>query len=223
MNSVNAVIFDMDGVLIDSEICYMRRLGQFVQESFQKRIPEEELLRIVGASGQVHWQTAAPYLPETWTFEDFRCAYRAYQEKKPIDYRAILFPGVLDALAAIRQLDLRMSIATSSPRHKVEQVLEECELRAYFDFYITGEDVKFSKPNPEIYLKSAAMHHVSTAKCLVVEDSNIGIRAAVEAGMCVIAKKESRYPVDQSHADFQFQSYVELPELIGSITKAGAM
>lgn len=217
MRSIKAVIFDMDGVLIDSEMYYMNELKHFVHDRFKKWIPDDELLKIVGANGQTHWLVAMPYLPKEWTIIDYQREYRQYLKKNPVNYKEILFAGVSDAMYSIQNMGLRMSIASSSPGQKIKEMLEKCELGKYIDFYLSREDVTNTKPNPEIYLKSARMHGMNTDQCIVIEDSAIGIDAAVSAGMCVIAREEKRYSVNQSKAQFFFNSYLELPELIKTI------
>lgn len=211
---IQAVIFDLDGVLIDSELYYMKRLRQFVQDSFGRIIPEEELLSIVGASGPAHWLAARPYLPEGWEREDYQAAYRAYLAKYPIQYQQLCFPNVISVMQKLKKDGYRMSLATSSPADKVAEVMRDCGFGPYLEMALTREDVERSKPDPEIYQKSLERLGLSASQCLVVEDSAIGIKAAVEAGILVAARRETRYRVDQSGADYILGSFGELPDLL---------
>ena len=96
--AVEAVIFDMDGVLIDSEVVYMNRLRWFVRDFLGKQVPEERLLTMVGATGNGHFEAVREYCPPDWDIEVFRSHYREFGKDKPIDYPGILFPDALPAL-----------------------------------------------------------------------------------------------------------------------------
>lgn len=217
MNQIQAVIFDLDGVLIDSEICYISKLWHFVKDEFGKNVPQEELLPIVGASGMAHWLAVKPYLPREWEREDYMTAYRAYLARNPISYAELCFPDVPPTLAGLQRQGYRMALATSSPRDKVEESIGECGLMSFFEAVLTRDDVENCKPDPEIYLESLERLKLPPERCLVVEDSSIGITAAKEAGLTVAARLERRYYMDQSQADYLLERIGDLPALLDSI------
>jgi len=216
MNNIQAVIFDLDGVLIDSEVCYVGKLWQFVKDEFGKSVPQEELLTIVGASGMAHFLAVKPYLPQGWGREEYLVAYRAYLARNPILYDNICFPDVPPTLAWLKERGFRLALATSSPRDKVEQILEECGLEGYFQVILTRDDVEHCKPDPEVYRKALEGLGLPSERCLVVEDSPIGIAAAKGAGLAVAARRETRYPMDQSQADFLLERIGDLPALLSA-------
>jgi len=217
MNNIEAVIFDLDGVLIDSEVCYISKLWHFVKDRFGKRVPEQELLPIVGASGMAHFLAVKPYLPQGWSREEYVTAYRAYLVQNPIRYDRLCFPDVPPTLAWLKERGFRLALATSSPRDKVEQVLEECGIGGYFRVSLTRDDVEHCKPDPEIYQKTLERLGLPAERCLVVEDSPIGIAAAKGAGIAVAARRETRYPMDQSQADCLLERIGALPGLLASL------
>lgn len=215
--ALQAVIFDLDGVLIDSEVCYINKLAQWVAADFHKTVPMEALLPIVGASGMEHWLAVKPFLPPEWGREEYLKAYRAFLAKHPIHYDRLPFPDTLPTLRLLREEGCRLALATSSPRDKVDQILEECGFSSLFEVTLTRDDVELRKPHPEIYLKSLASLGLSPEQCLVVEDSTIGITAAKAAGIPVAARREERYPMDQSQADYLLNRIGELPRLVRSL------
>lgn len=214
MDNIKAVIFDLDGVLIDSEVCYISKLRHFVKDEFGKDVPQQALLPIVGASGLAHWLAVKPYLPQEWEREDYITAYRAYLARNPISYSELCFPDVPPTLDWLRTRGYRIALATSSPRDKVEQSIGECRLTGYFEAMLTRDDVENCKPDPEIYLKVLDRLELLPEQCLVVEDSTLGIAAAKAAGITVAARWENRYPMDQSQADHLLDRIGNLPTLL---------
>lgn len=216
MDNIKAVIFDLDGVLIDSEVCYISKLWHFVKEEFGKSVPKEALLPIVGASGMAHFLAVKDYLPPDWGREEYLVGYRAYLARNPISYPELCFPDVPATLAWLKGKGYRMALATSSPRDKVEQSIGECGLTDYFAAMLTRDDVENCKPDPEIYQKALRKLDLPPEQCLVVEDSSIGIAAAKAAGIAVAARRENRYPMDQSQADYFLEQIGDLPNLLTS-------
>lgn len=212
--AVEAVIFDMDGVLIDSEVVYMNRLRWFVRDFLGKQVPEERLLTMVGATGNGHFEAVREYCPPDWDIEVFRSHYREYGKDKPIDYPGTLFPDVLPALEWLKGHGYRTVLATSTVREKAEEIKALCGFGAYMEFVLCGDMFRESKPNPEIYLRCQELLKLPGEKCLVVEDSPYGIEAAVRAGIPVAVRRERRFPVDQRGADWYIDSLAELPGLL---------
>lgn len=210
-----AVIFDMDGVLIDSEVVYMRRLGEFVREAVGRTVPEEQLVKMVGATGNGHWEAVKDYLPTGWDLETFRFHYRKFGKDNPIDYRKLLFPEVLPTLEWLRTSGYRIVMATSTPGEKAEEIKEVCGFGAYMEFILCGDMFKESKPNPEIYLRCLELLSLPREKCLVVEDSAYGIEAAVRAGIPVAVRREKRFYVNQEGGNWYIDSLAEIPGLLG--------
>lgn len=217
MENIKAVIFDLDGVLIDSEVCYISKLWHFVKEEFGKSVPKEALLPIVGASGMAHFLAVKDYLPPDWGREEYLVGYRAYLARNPISYPDLCFPDVPPTLAWLEEHGYRVALATSSPRDKVGQILQECGIGRYFEVILTRDDVENCKPDPEIYRKVLEKLALPPEQCLVVEDSPLGIAAAKGAGLPVAARRESRYPIDQSGADHFLEHIGDLPTLLISL------
>ena len=207
---IQAVIFDMDGVLVDTELYYMQQSIAWLREEEGIVLPAETFLAAVGAAGDTRWNIMREHLPTSWTRERYRDAFRAYLAAHPINYTKMLFQGVRQALETLKKGGYRLAVATSSPIEKAKDMLESCDMQHFFELVLTQNDITATKPDPEIYLTCLKKMGLTADMCVVVEDSSIGIQAAKRAGMCVFARRENRFPMDQSNADIIFEDYSDL-------------
>lgn len=194
-----AVIFDMDGVIIDSEIVYYNWLKELLIEK-ECMIPEKELKKIVGLSNpqscqmMIQWfgREKGSRLWETYCEEE---------EGYDLSYEDIVNPGTEDLLKFLKKHHIRIALASSSAMEEILEVLDEIGFRKYFPVILSGEMFQESKPNPEIYIETMKCLHVEPEKCIVIEDSDYGIHAAKDAGAFVIAHRENRFGFTQQRAD----------------------
>jgi beta-phosphoglucomutase family hydrolase len=194
----NAVIFDMDGVIVDNHKYHLLAWEQFclkhsfpcVISTFSAQYFGKSNHEILNAlSGQILTSDIALKLGEEKE-EVYRKLYR--NEIKPLN-------GLVELLKKLKSDNKLVAIASSAPISKIDFVLDSLSIRLYFDVIVDVSMVKNSKPDPEIYLKAADLLNVNPSKCLVFEDSHSGIKAALSAGMNVIAiatthKKEELNP-----------------------------
>ncbi len=218
---IQAVIFDMDGVLVDTEYFYREQLQLFFQRNGID-VPLEALNRQVGQSHPYYLSFL-----ETWwergTGEkrpgaELERMVTAHTADMPLDYAALLNPGVADTLDALRERGYRVALASSSKYANIAQVLGECGLAGRFELIVSGEDFHESKPNPEIYLHTVASLGLPAASCVAVEDSDVGITAACRAGLTVVAKREERFALTQEGANYKIDA---LPDLLPLLDKLG--
>lgn len=208
-----AVIFDMDGVLVDTEYFYVKELRAFSDE-FGIPVTEDELMGQVGASHQaftrmIHdWLGRAGYTERSP--EETLDIYLAWASKRPYDYRALLNPGVSETIAALKERGVRVALASSSRMENILHVLDECGLSGQFDPIVSGEQFVESKPEPDIYLHSIDLLGLPASDCCCVEDSVPGITAGKRAGLTVIAKREERFGFSQDDADVIIDSVPDL-------------
>lgn len=195
-----AVIFDMDGVLVDSEAMYQYELRKFFREQGQ-RVTRQQVSAFVGCSDDFFYR----HMGELWepkrSPQQMRQFYETHNRFQEIDYRSALNPHVRYILSQIKKCGMQTAIASSSRRESIERMLTSNELNAYFDEIVSGHEVPRSKPDPAIYHEVVRRLGVTSKQCIVIEDSTIGIEAAKRAGMYVIAKREIRFSVDQRQAD----------------------
>ena len=193
---INAVLFDLDGLLLDSEIVAFkvyeevgRRFGfEITLPDFMQNICGQPLRR------NVAYVTERFQLP--WTLED------AVQEvlrieKCILDKGVDVMPGAKELLAFLKENNYKTCVASSSARERSMRLLEQHDLVEYFDDFVFGPEVERGKPNPDIFLKAAEKVDVAPKNCLVLEDSQAGIQAAYSAGMRVICIPDLKYPTEE--------------------------
>lgn len=201
-----AVIFDMDGVIVDSEAAYLKRRLDFFNRLGE--IPEHTQLQdFVGLSNEAVWQQL---VSDAKKRERLKRKYDQYQNENPIQYQKYLMPHVIDFLEEIHVQKKKVALASASNPQHITLMLSQCQLSKYFDVVISGENVKRNKPFPDIYLKSSEQLAVLPAECLVIEDSFNGILAANRAKMDVWALKPKKYTIDQNSANCIFQNFIEM-------------
>jgi HAD superfamily hydrolase (TIGR01509 family) len=188
---VRAVIFDLDGVLIDSEPVWERVRRGYVAETGGRWQPDSQQ-RLMGMS-TAEWarylsaELGVPHPPERVATDVVERMARSYDDGLP------LLPGAVDAVrrAADRY---PLGLASSSPRRLIDTVLAEAGLTQFFAVTMSTEEVPRGKPCPDVYLAVAATLGVPPGDCVAVEDSSNGLRSAHAAGMRVVAVPHSAYP-----------------------------
>lgn len=213
-----AVIFDMDGVIVDSERFYYDQLDEMYSAE-GIFVPREELCRAVGASYKdfksnlVRWFAMGGV---DLSPEEAEARYDAWAAVHPADYATLLNPGVRETVAELKGLGVHVALASSSPMDNIMHVLEVCGLSDAFEHVTSGEQFLESKPNPEIYLHTLGLLGLPATSCCCVEDSVPGIAAGKAAGLTVIAKREDRFGFSQELADAVVDSIADILALSAS-------
>lgn len=201
MNSnIRAVIFDMDGVLVDSEplinqaaIAMFRERGVTVQpEDFLPFVGTGEE-RYVGGVAEAYGLSIDPVEAKNRTYE-------IYLDLVPSQLEA--FPGAVELVHSCRNAGLQVAVASSADKIKVAANLEKIGLPLeYWDTVTTGEQVTRKKPAPDIFLATARVLGIEPSDCVVVEDAVNGIRAAKAANMRCVAVAQTFPPESLREAD----------------------
>lgn len=204
----SAILFDLDGVLVDSEplhfAVYRECLADvgvdLTQEEFTRRVVHggaklEELLEERGLGA--HADAAVAALLE-------RLLPRFEAELRPL-------PGAAEALRRARAAQHALALVTSSRRVTTEAKLARCGLAGAFDALVTRESVERLKPAPDAFLLAAELLGVPPERCVVVEDADKGLRAGRAAGMTTVAVPAPGVPVSPELADYVFASLDEIP------------
>ena len=185
MNNFKAAIFDMDGLLLDSE---QLALQAFEAGCAQFGIGDqtELFMRFVGTNadkGNAEMKQALDGIIDVDKFiQTWRGIYADWIAKKPVPLKA----GVTDVLTHLKSLNIPMAVATSTKTAAAKKKLKMAGIFDYFDIVIGGEQVSNSKPDPDIYLKAASIFPFEPSHCIAFEDSPNGVKSAVAAGMTVV-------------------------------------
>lgn len=209
-----AVIFDMDGVIVDTEAYYQREQRRFVNE-MGLNVSDQEILDLVGQSHQTFQRVLADWWSRAGrelTLDAAEQTYRDWEALHPCDYKAILNPGVADTIDELRSRGVRVALASSSPMDSILAVLEACDLSDKFELIVSGKDFHESKPNPAIYHYTIEKLDLDASECCCIEDSVPGIAAGKAAGLTVFAKREDRFGFSQDRADAIID---QIPDVLG--------
>ena len=188
---IEAVIFDLDGVLIDSEQTWNSAREQLVRE--RGGTWREEATREMMGMSSPEWSRytrdslGVDMEPEEIAAEVVRRMEALYRERLPI------VDGARDAVAAL-SAHWRLGLASSANRRLIELVLELAGMREHFAAAVSAEEMAHGKPAPDVYLEAARRIGVQPGLCAAVEDSTNGLRAAASAGMLVIAVPNREFP-----------------------------
>lgn len=211
---VEAVIFDLDGSMVDSMWVWKSIDAEYLSR-FEISLPEDLQKCIEGKS----FSETAAYFKERFCLPDELDTIKADWNRMAWDkytHEVPLKDGVLDLLQFCRANAVKMGIATSNSRELVENIVAVHHLEQYFACIMTGCDVSRGKPAPDIYLAVSERLGVTPGKCLVFEDIVPGIRAGQAAGMkvCAVYDKYSEYQEDKKRelADYYTYDFRELIE-----------
>ena len=210
---VEAIIFDMDGVLFDTEKYYYDRRASFLG---QKGISIDHLPPsfFIGGNTKQVWENILRDDYDKWDVSTLQEEYNTYKQNNPLPYKELIFPDVLKVLNEVKSQGLKMGLASSSVKADIFRALEENRLQGFFDIVLSGEEFKESKPNPEIYLTALKRLNVQASRALIIEDSEKGIAAGVAADVEVWAIRDNRFGMDQSAAKGLLDSLTDVLDLI---------
>jgi HAD superfamily hydrolase (TIGR01509 family) len=209
MAALEWIFWDNDGVLVDTEDLYFQASAELLRETGVE-LSREQFVEISLRRGESVFDLAEgdkPYLDSLRQRRNRRYAELLAQGVAPI-------AGVPETLRALHGR-FRMAIVTSSHRDHFDLIHQTTGLRGYFDFILTREDYRHTKPHPEPYLTALARSTGDPARCLVVEDSQRGLEAAVAAGLrCLVIPGDLNRHSDFSTAHAILQGIAEVPDYL---------
>ena len=193
---IKAIIFDMDGLMIDSERvtfeCYQERLKDMnltMDEEFYKTLLGKPIKGIY----QRFYDVYGNDFPVENVIQDVHqlMAERFETEGVPVK------KGLVELLHYLKDNNYKTIVATSSNRDRVDKILAQAKITEFFDDSICGDEVTKGKPNPEVFLKSCQKLGVNVDEAIVLEDSEAGIQASYDANIKVICIPDMKYPEKQ--------------------------
>ena len=218
---IAAVVFDLDGVLLDSEAAWVGVKKEFTEET-GGHWKEEAQWDMLGMSSiewsrYMHDELGVPLPPEQISSEVADRLAQQYRERLP------LLPGAVEAVRSLAR-HWPLGLATSSNRNVIDLVLEKAGLADAFAATVSSEEVERGKPAPDVYLETARRLSVEPAECVAVEDSTNGIRSAHAAEMAVIVVPNRDFPPEPEAlglADLTLDSLEQLtPERVRTLATA---
>ena len=217
---LKAIIFDMDGVLLDSQPLYheydIKLLGQFG--------------RVLGVDAIIPYSCLATRERMGLYKRDFgidepveRLVELSVSQLREVFTEGEIKPneGILRLLSYSKSMGLRLGVASSTSRELIELVLSRLGVSGFFEKIVSGEDVKAGKPAPDVYLAAAEAVGFAPSRCAAVEDSLVGMRSAKAAGLTCIGYRNS-YTSDYRNADYVVESFGDCVPLIDRLVRGKA-
>jgi|RhiMethySRZTD1v2_1073278.scaffolds.fasta_scaffold93374_4 HAD superfamily hydrolase (TIGR01509 family) len=209
------ILFDHDGVLVDTEVWYFRA-GQRALAELGVTLDKEQYLRDM-SKGLGTWTQARAAGIDEETISRQREVRDAYYQEY-LRTEAIEIDGVVNTLAELSKY-VRMAIVTTAKRVDFEIIHEKRQIRQFMDFVLVREDYELAKPHPEPYLTGLKRFGATKEETLVVEDSSRGLNSAVAAGIdCVVVDNDFTRAQDFSQARYRINTLGELNDIILTLT-----
>lgn len=205
------IIFDMDGVIIDSEPMHMA-CEKEIFRMLGISITDNEHHSMIGTTDTVMWtrlknsfSLSQPINELVNLKQTFYTEYlKSITNLRPLSY-------IPELISILHKNGYLLALASSSPHAHINFILNEFDLVRYFNVVVSGDDVKHGKPNPEIFLKTSKLIGVPPQHCVVIEDSNNGVMAAKNANMqCIGYKNPNSGNQNLQSADIVINSFKEL-------------
>ena len=193
---IKAIIFDMDGLMIDSERvtfeCY-----QEILKGMNLTMDEEFYKTLLGKPLKGIYQRFYDVYGNDFPIEDVIKDVHALMAKRFETEGVPIKTGLKSLLEYLKENNYKTIVATSSNRDRVDTILSQAQITDYFDDSICGDEVTKGKPNPEVFLKSCQKLGVNVDEAIVLEDSEAGIQASYDAGIKIICIPDMKYPEKQ--------------------------
>jgi beta-phosphoglucomutase len=209
---IKAVIFDLEGTVINrTENDYLAWEKLFNEYDIDFELEDYQKVLGVKESDVIHWYLNVDAVEVSRLLGKKETYVKEFISQKGIN----LIPGVESLLEEIKNLGVKTSLATGFGKEKLEYIFEKADIKNYFDSVISTEDVKSGRPDSELYLNAAKRLNILPSACVVLDDEEIGVKAAKEVGMKCIAFAASHTSnklvnadlVIKSYADFNFKSF----------------
>ncbi len=206
---LQAVIFDMDGVIIDSEKLWFK-VGESLLSKYGIDYTEEMRRKIMGM-GSIE---TMELIKRTYSIKDSISSLLEQRNHIVLEVfnNSIvpLIPTAIDFIKMVSRNGYKIAIASSSPQELINLVVNRLELAGYFSAIVSGDKVSRGKPYPDIYLLTARELKVDNKRCLVLEDSPNGVKAAKNAGMKCIGITTNASKEELKEADLSINSFADL-------------
>lgn len=204
-----AVLFDMDGVIVDSNPYHKDAWLEFCRR-YNVELKEEDVPKYI--YGKTNKAALVDVFQREFSPEE---SFRMSEEKEAI-YRELhradisLIRGLDTLLQRFSQAEIPLAVCTNAPVANLNFTLEQTGIRSYFKVLIDASQVSKGKPDPEIYLKAAQLLNMPPERCIVMEDSTVGVEAGLRAGMKVVGITTTHSAEELAHTHLVIDDFEEL-------------
>lgn len=215
MKNVKAILFDMDGVIFDTERVYLEEWKQ-VFKKYGYKMKDEIYISVMGTGRENVKKVFKEYYGDNLPIEDMYVDKDILLNEAVSENKIPLKTGAFDILSYLKDNGYKTALATSAKRDRLEIQLHLADIKDKFDAIVCIDDVGKGKPNPDIFLLAAEKIGVEPSDCMVIEDSEAGIMAAFNAGMIPVHVKDLKEVSEtiMKHSKRQFNNLHEIKQYI---------
>tara|TARA_Y100000994_G_scaffold242081_1_gene238616 strand:+ start:122 stop:784 length:663 start_codon:yes stop_codon:yes gene_type:complete len=193
----SAVIFDLDGTLIDSEPVF-KAVAKIAANEFDKCFTDELYLALIGLPGVEVANGILDAFGHDFPLQDFRTSFETHWHEHVTNNGIDIKRGAADLVSRLKKHSIPYAIATSTPHERAWESLRRANFNDSFDTLIGGDQIDNGKPAPDIYLKAANTIDTQATNCIALEDSKVGVRSAAAAGMHTIMIPDIKAPDEET-------------------------
>jgi len=210
---IHAVIFDMDGVLVDSEFLHIKAEKKTFSP-YGIELSKEEINTYMGMGVKMMLKSLIQKYSLPLTGE---ALFRIHEKNLSEIFQEELemMPGAMEIISYLKNRKIKLALASSSSLYLINLILQKMHLKSIFDVVLSGEEVANGKPFPDIFIKTAELLNVQPDRCVVIEDSKNGVTAAKNAGMlCIGFKSPNSKNQDINRSDYIVADLIKIKELL---------
>ena len=218
MNKIKAVLFDMDGVIFDTEREYLKE-WEAIFKKYGYKMKKEIYISVMGRGRKKVKEIFKEKFGEDLPIDKMYIEKDKMLKKAVENNKVPLKEGALELLEFLKENGYKIALATSAKRERVKIQVSHAKIENIFDAIVCSEDITNSKPDPEIFLKAAEKVCVNPENCIVIEDSEAGIKAAFNAKMMGFHVEDLK-KADESILKYSYKNYkniIEIKEYIKSM------
>ncbi|MDO4198248.1 MAG: HAD family phosphatase [Erysipelotrichaceae bacterium] len=207
---IKGIVFDCDGVIVDSEPYFARGIADQLAV-YGIPFDEEIFEKATGGTASLMCEMLLNKYPEiNQSLEDFTKDFYVYTDRYLMSDELEPMPGLAEFVKENHEKDIKLIVASSSPRYYVEHKLKLFKIMEYFDDIVCGDDISHTKPHPEIYLKAIEKMGYKAEEIIAIEDSTNGIKSAQSAGLYCVGFKYSEIVQDTHEADEEVKYFKDI-------------
>ena len=211
MNKIKAVLFDMDGVIFDTEREYLKE-WEAIFKKYGYKMKKEIYISVMGRGRKKVKEIFKEKFGEDLPIDKMYIEKDKMLKKAVENNKVPLKEGALELLEFLKENGYKIALATSAKRERVKIQVSHAKIENIFDAIVCSEDITNSKPDPEIFLKAAEKVCVNPENCIVIEDSEAGIKAAFNAKMMGFHVEDLK-KADESILKYSYKTFKNLIEI----------